>query len=786
MFDPLLLPAALLHALVLLGVLLFACRRANLPWRDWPFVVYVLFWADLVLAGHLASFAQGLNKLEIYIPASLLALAGLLGLVYASRKAHAPPLLAPPCLQFAPITDPPVRKILFWFLGVTLGLAAMGSLVLAFIVYPDNADSMIYRLPRVFWYVSHGSFTHPFDGLDKRVMFYPLDGVALYVPLVLYNLPGVTHNFPSLLSWMILVAATYRFARALGAERLIALFATWIVALTPSILAQATSTNDELLCATALVAGLYMGWRWLVTGVSLYFVLAASAVGLSIGTKLHIVFLAPVLLAALGLAVGHIRRNPASLRLWVASLGARAGGLGLLMLVLMGGSFLAYNYVSSGRLYFLGDFAHDVFNLRGSLHGFLQNILIYTAQMTLSPIADLNFWPYANDRQMFNTALNAIFNPLIQPFIDTDPSNYHLGYRFVGVTLPTSVRFVEFSLWSGFVWLLWPLQARLALGQKKFPLRGLFFLLAITPPLWLLLWSASTLYMEGTATYFAFYLMCASPAAAFAFLPIRKATANEGRWAVLVFVALSNLLISTNLFMFSGFRALPDLVFARNWPVDWDLAEPTIINELRRADTIRIVFTHEKMPYFAYMHWHPNATYENPYPSKDAPVSNKTLQIYSTPSDYMFGFLPLKIRNKPTAGLTYLGTVRALGREVVFASGNGVAQRWPALSDYILPHVTLSLAGQGTYAIILEDAMPGLSPDDHLEFSYELTMNGTQIFRRDWSATPGFGVRIPTNPTTVPTTLTLKVRDPKTRKELTTATYPLASQGAWLPDTGEY
>ncbi len=785
MFDPALTFGAVFHALFLAGAVVLACRRWALPWRDWPFIVYILVWADLVLAGHLASFLKGLGRLEIYVPATLVALALLLGIYrYVLRLPAAAPLIKPPKLSFAAIGNPKTRKYLTIFLIGSLAFFALAEIVLGLSVYPDNADSMIYRLPRAFWYVSNGSFLHPFDSMDKRITFYPLNGVALYVPLVLYNLVGTLHTIPSLVTWFVLLYATYRFARALGADRLIALFAAWLVGLTPSILAQSISTNDEILTAVALLVGLYLGWRWLETGERGYFMLAVTAVSISVGTKLHIVFLTPILLSAFGIAVWHIWKKPVLLRRWTEAIGWRAGAVSLLMAVVMIVPFLIYNYLSSGRWYFVGDFAHDVFNLGASLCGAFQNLLIYLSQMVFSPIADLNFWPVANDRQRFNSALNAVLNPLIAPWIDPDPKYYHLGYRFVGVTIPVSVRFVEFSLWSAFVWLLWPLQARLSLRQN-FPLKPLFFLLAMTPPLWLLFWSLSTLYMEGTATYFTFYLICAAPAAAFSFGPIRRALWNEIRWVAVAFVMLTNFIISFNLVMYSGFRALPDLFLARVWPYDWCLIEDRIIEEIRAADHIRIIFTHEKMPYFAYMHWNPRATYYNPYPVKELPNHERILQILPISSMYEFGFMPLKIPGKLAPGVTYLGAVRAIGREAIFAAGNGVEKRYPEESDYIVPHVTVRLADKG-FSISMDEAVSGLSKDDSLEFSYELTLKGETVAKRDWGRNPGFTATVPEHPAVFPYEMTIAVRSAWSHKELTRQTYRVSGRGAWLPDGAEY
>jgi len=740
-----------------------------------------------VLAGHFSSFFGGLGDLGVYVPASLAALGVTLWVTRSVQKIEpALPLCTEPHLLFPAPQSARVRKYLWRFLIVALVVFFGCSIVLGLSVYPDNADSMIYRLPRAFWYASHGSFLHPFDSPDKRITFYPLDGVALYIPFILYNLPGTVHSFPSLIAWGLVFYGTYRFARSLGADRLIALLASSLVGFTPGILAQATSTNDEILTAVALLMSLYMVWRWLLSGRHLYFLLAATSFGIGVGTKLHIVFLAPVILAAFAVAVWQVRKKPELLKVWGRALGWKTAALSIFSVLVMFAPFLIYNYLSSGRFYFLNDFAGDVFNEKNGFRNALQNLLIYVSQMAISPIADLNSWPVANDRQRFNTILNEVFNPIIKPLLNLDPSFYHFTYRFVGVTIPTSVRFVEFSLWSGFVWMLWGWTGALSLRQK-FPLRPIFFLIALTPPLWLLFWSASTLYMEGTATYFTYYLVCAAPAAAFAFAPIRKIIWHETRWVFVTFVLLTNMIICGNMLMFSGFRALPDIAYAKKWPYDWDLLDQPIIDELRLAQRARVIVTHEKMPYFAYMHWSPRTRYYSPYPMKDSdlPDAQDVLQLVPTPSDYEYGFMPLKIPDKATPGLTYLGTMRGIGREVIFATGNKVFSRHIEESNYIVPHITVKEA-QGGYSIALDDKVPNLSDEDNLEFRFEIELAGQRIYERDWKRDPVFGVLVPYNPREYMYKLTLMVRSALSHKELTRATYQIAGPGAWLPDGSEY
>ncbi|MFA6279612.1 MAG: phospholipid carrier-dependent glycosyltransferase [Bdellovibrionales bacterium] len=789
MLDLVLTPAAFLHAAALIGLIFWACRKRKLPWNDMPFFVALVLWATLVLAAHFTGAFNALNQLDVYVPMSFVALGIMLALVsFLWRIPVATPLLVKPALPFATIEHEKTRRILFWFLIVTLALFALISLVLGQGVYPDNADSMIYRLPRAIWYVSHGNLLHPFDAPDNRILYYPLDGVALYIPLVLYNLPGTWHAMPSLLAWLMIVYTTYRFGRALGGDRLLALLAAWLVGMTPSILAQATSTNDEILTAAVLLCSLYMGWRWLVTGRHAYFFMAGLALGLSAGTKLHIVFLMPIV-ALVGLvALWPLRQAPVRLRLWGKAIGWKTALLTALIVIVMFAPFLFYNYASVERFYFFDDFKKDVFNLSANLTIGLQNLLIYLSQMMLSPIADMNMWPIANDRQGFNSALNALVNPLIKPLLSQDPTHYHLNYRFVGVTIPVSVRFVEFSLWSAFVWLLWPWQGILALRQR-FPLRPLFFLLAMTPPLWLLLWSFSTLYMEGTATYFTFYLVCAAPAAIMVFSPIKKTVWHELRWVMVFLVVFSNLIIDHNLVMYSGFRALPDLFFAQKIPYDWLLAEDRIIDEIRAADRIRVVMTHEKMPYFGYMHWNPKATYYSPFSIKDPaaiPNYQDVLQILPISGLSMYGYMPVKIPGKRTVGPTYLGAVRAIGREAVFAVGHGIEKKYPEESNYLILQARIEQKDKDAWEIVMDPNPMGFSLDDQLTFAYEIKNDGTVLARHDPVKNPSFKITLPFSPYEMNLNLTIIVASAWSGKELTRVTYPLGGKGSWLPEGGEY
>lgn len=790
MYDWLLTPAFVLHGLTLVSLLVWLSRSLKLDRREWPFFVLMGLWVVLVLTGHLASSFEKLGTLGVYTPLSFVSLGfWVILLHHFVKKGARAPLLAHVTMAFPLPESQKVQTFLWRFLWISLGLLALSCFVIGMNVYPDNADSMIYRLPRAFWYVSNDSFLHPFKSieLDNRLVYYPLNGVALYIPLVLYGMPGTWHSLPSMIAWVMVVYTAYRFARDLGAPRLWGLFAGWLIGLTPSVLAQSISTNDEIIAACALLVSLYMGLRWLLSGREVYFLMAGMAVALSAGTKLHIVFLLPILAVLALYPVYRAARDRALFSKWKKAVSLETLVTTLVAMIVLFAPFLLYNYLSTGRWYFFNDFKTDVFNLSASFRVGFQNLLIYFSQLIFSPIADMNFWPVANVRQRFNTQLNAIFDPLIRPLLDSDPSHYHLGYRFVGITLPVSVRFVEFSLWSAFVWLLWPWQIALSLKSKSV-LRPAVVLFAAIPLFWLVFWSFTTLYMEGTATYFAFYIICAAPAAVIIFSKINRPLWHELRWVTLVLVVVTNALICTNLVMYSGFRALPDLYYARKLPYDWLLTEDRIIKEIRASKNVRILHTHDKQPYFGYMHWNPRATYYTPYDLDYATVLNVPdfLEVLPISGLNQYGFMAFKIPDKATPGLTYLGAVRGIGREAIFANGNGVDRRYPDDTGYIVLQAIGEPLPDNKLRIYLGHKAYGYNENDHLTFEHEVKMQGRLLYKTEPLSTPLAKIVMAVNLAQAPVEVVTIIRSAWSGAEVARGAYLLSSQGSWLPEGSEY
>ncbi|MEJ0062332.1 MAG: glycosyltransferase family 39 protein [Alphaproteobacteria bacterium] len=717
-------------------------KAQQIPRCEQPLVWFVFIWFALILTGHVLTIFGELNNPVLYCGVSLLMLSGAMWSFarLAPVNSVPRPVWDAPALPFYSFGNPKTEKYLGRALLALLAVAAACSLILVLHNYAGNADSVSYRLPRAFWYVSHGGFLHPFDAFDRRTIFYPLNGTALYVPLVVYGLPGTFHNAPTYIAWLAIALVCYRFARTLGAGRTIALLATALAALTPNVLVQAAATNDEILAGGALLLAVYFLFRWLQADQNIYLLLGVCAAGIGIGTKLHVVFYLPVLAVALAMMIYGAWRHPQTAKRIGRCAGWRGAAASLALLAVTILPFLVYNKISSGKFYFADEFADAFFNTRGKLHVALQNTLIYFAQMFVAPVADLYGAPDGDDRFAFHNALNDFFRPLIQPFLSADRADYHLQYKFTGVTLPVSPAYLEYSLWAGFIYLIAPFAWIQIAWTKALPWRGWWMLLALSPFIWMLTWCASTLYMEGTPTYLAYYLIVAAPALAFAFLKIDRAWLNRLRWAVAGFVLVTHIVIDANTYLYNEFRNVPRLMTSARLPYDWELMEQSVIGELEAAKKIRIVFTRWGLSYFGFMHHNPHAFYYGPHEA--VPDPEQTLVVYAAPGAQHWGFAPVYVPHKPTSGLSFIGKMRGWSNEGVFALGNGVERRWPDRNRYLLFFVKASV-GEGKLFVDFSETLPGLNADDRLEFRYEIIDRGQTLASRDWDRSPVWRISVP-------------------------------------------
>jgi hypothetical protein len=650
------------------------------------------------------------------------------------------------------------------FLAATAALVLLGNLILAYGLLPANPDSIIYRFPRAYWYFGQGSLMHITNHAEPRPLYYPFNGTLAYLPIIHFRLGPRSFSMLSLLSWLVIALTTYLFARDLGGPRVVAGATAWLIGLTPNVLIQSLSTNDEIIAAAPLLVGLYFLHRWYHGRQLFDALIGVIGVSISIGTKLHIMFYWPLLIGVAAILVFHHRSVLSEARTWLNVRGISVLGVMLLAGAVLSLSFVAYNLVSAGRAT-AWEFNDQLLNKPFNWRAALQTAVLYASQIVLTPFADLHIATDSTARAHHYEAFNRIFAPLYS-WVDNGPAFTSAFYRFSGVSSPSAVVFNEVTVFIGFTWLVALMSGAWLIRRWNDPrwLWARFHLASL--PVWTLTFAASTRYIDGFATYLGYAAIVAAPALVYAFAPVAKPRLDRLRWVLLGFVAATHCFFAVSVLFTSSPRNLISLWRKPHWPVSLGFAiDAAVEDEVGRAKDG--VYDHTiawGQPHWVFMANHPEIPQfmtRNPTPipvpvgAPDDPISvalrysryilmpradEPYLHVYSFPQVPAWGHaVPVRIPDKATPGVTLLGNLLfALGPEWVFAAGNGVDTRHPGRDKYIvLPFAELSDFGRNAEPTIqFSSSIYGLGVGDDLKFRFEMKIDGKVVASTDWQPTP--------------------------------------------------
>lgn len=243
---------ALLYFFDLATILVLGVKSSYLTWSRALIAIYLLLWAVLILTAQILSLFSAINATNAYVILSFIVA---VGIAVGLRQI---PLRAPPkASHFAEPFSPETTKHITWFLTGTFLLVFVADLVLAYGMPPANPDSISYRFPRVYWYFGQGSLMHFTNASEPRPLYYPFNGTLAYLPFLHFQLGPRIFTAPSLLAWLLTGLTTYVFARDFGGTRLMAAATAWLIVLTPNVLIQSLSTNDEIIAAAPMLSGLF-------------------------------------------------------------------------------------------------------------------------------------------------------------------------------------------------------------------------------------------------------------------------------------------------------------------------------------------------------------------------------------------------------------------------------------------------------------------------------------------------------------------------------------------------
>lgn len=711
-----------IHALALLTLTWRSAGRLTSPLLPRLAALYLLAWCNLVLTGLMLSLLSRLNRVGLYLAVSL-AIAALLDIALRYR------VVAPHAMRWPEIgvERTPVDRVVRGVLSGTLALAAIASAIICLAYVPNNWDSATYRFSRAFFYLAQGNLLHT-GSLDARMSFYPLNGALLYVFTALYQVPAQVMSLVTYVAWVYTALGVYMAARSWRASRTGGLVAAWACCMSPSILAQATATTDELLAAIPMLLGLVFGREFWISGRRRYALLAAIGTGLGLGTKLHWVFYSVFLVAAAVAIATHALRDRAfgstlarRLPVLVAA-GVLAASLSI--------PFMVSNYVSSGQI------THMVYNRLVLNQPFnvslaLEKIRVSTAEMFLSPIPDLVPPIDREQRQAAYLAFNRFFmNCCFSDLVETVKPPYPGGYFFQGPANPEGFLFYEYT-WLGFLPHLLLLVGVTYFLARGFPLASMALVASFF--CWHFTSAMQTRYQAGqVGSYYSYAAVLAAAALGPAWDFARTSRGVAGRVLMTCFtiVFVTHMVLAYNLLQYGGLRNL-QFLWNRQEPPDAHAVDPPVVEAIRAARNIYIPSTRWELLYWNLMRFNPGARYttggELVLPSRD------TLMLLSITPRVDGGLLAARLPRGSGPGLTYLG--RGDG-DHMFAQGNGVAGRFPDRSRHVLLRFAwrrdpASGALEGVESLA---CCVGIGPDEGVEVRHGLLSRatGTYIWR-EWS-----------------------------------------------------
>jgi len=336
----LIIPA--LALILVFSLLITAVMR--LPGRPAALLsVYLLAFANIVLVGEITNSFYQLNNPVMWLAlhAVLAALAGVWW--YLSGK----PTLASPWQDAkGSILPSGWRASLkswpdLWVLGLGVAGAFLFSLMLLWIMPPNNNDSLATHMSRIGYWMQRGSF-FPWPSPRVWQITYPVNMQLQMFWTVLFT---GTDRIVEIVQWLgalAAVVAIFGLSRMMGASRPQAFFAGLIWATFPEIILESTTTQNDLVAGTLFAAMFYLLFLGAARRHRGALALSGLALGLCLGTKQTLFFLLPGLALSCVLILIYYGKSAwRSLWVWI--------GCGLAAFILIGGYMFVVNMQNFGH-----------------------------------------------------------------------------------------------------------------------------------------------------------------------------------------------------------------------------------------------------------------------------------------------------------------------------------------------------------------------------------------------------------------------------------------------------
>ncbi|HMN61868.1 MAG TPA: hypothetical protein PJ988_15965, partial [Anaerolinea sp.] len=284
----------LISALLTLASALFFAAALGVRGRiAYLFTLYLSAAASLVLVFEILGLARVLNHRALFLSLQA-ALALAAGLAWLLRGR--PGLLGPfaPDLRrpdFSRVLSSMRRHPLLWLFALAVDVTYAANAYLILVVPPNNNDSLYLHMARVVHWLQGGTFL-PYPTPFTLQLYYPFNAQALIFWSVLFWGTDQLAGFVQFSAALVTLLGVYALARLLGHNRPQGVFAALLWAAFPQVLFQSSTTQNDLVPAAFMVAGVYflvLALRGVDPRRSLF--LAAAGVSLPLGAKQTAFFL---------------------------------------------------------------------------------------------------------------------------------------------------------------------------------------------------------------------------------------------------------------------------------------------------------------------------------------------------------------------------------------------------------------------------------------------------------------------------------------------------------------
>jgi hypothetical protein len=296
MLFTLALALALIFAVFVLALLRLRGQAASL------LAIYLLAVSPVILSFEILGLAHALNRRLLFLGLQ----AALTLAAYGVWRSHGrPPLLA----AFSGELHRPQfhhwwasfrHHPWLWLLALTVDLAYAVNAYLILVVPPNNNDSLYLHMARVARWLHTGSYL-PFATHLTLQVYYPFNAQALIYWTVLFWGSDQLAGFVQFSAALASAVGVFALARLLKGSRAQSAFAALLWVTFPQVFFQSTTTQNDLVPAAFMVAGVYfliLGLRNQAPRPHLF--LATLGISLALGTKQTSFFLLPGLVVLVG------------------------------------------------------------------------------------------------------------------------------------------------------------------------------------------------------------------------------------------------------------------------------------------------------------------------------------------------------------------------------------------------------------------------------------------------------------------------------------------------------